>query len=241
MAEYPDGHDDTPEIPDTEYHVHDADRPHPPIIAPPERELPRLPPSDATVLLDATGPDLEQWEHPDGRPAGWDTGENCVVVCPDAGSIQSRTTLSDCQLHVEWATPTEAERVGPGRGNSGLFFMDRYEIQILDCYTYSIYADGYAGAVYGQHPPLANVCRPPGAWQSFDIAWKAPRFDHGELEQPATVTLFHNGVLVLNNAEVYGPTEHKAIGEYRPHGPAPLRLQDHGDRVRFRNLWYRQT
>jgi hypothetical protein len=118
--------------------------------------------------------------------------------------------------------------------------MDRYEIQVLDNYENPTYADGYAGAVYGQTPPAVNACRPPGEWQSYDIIWQGPRFDGDDLTRPAVVTVLHNGVVVQNRTELIGDTRHAEVGEYEPHDPeAPLRLQDHGDRVRFRNVWYR--
>jgi len=163
-----------------------------------------------------------------------------MVVEPGTGDVRTREAIGDCQLHVEWLAPEGGEGAGQGRGNSGVFLMDRYEIQVLDCDEDPTYADGYAGAVYGQHPPLANACRPPGEWQSFDIAWRAPRFDGDELDRPARVTVLYNGVVVQDVAEPFGPTAHRTFPEYSPHPPeAPLRLQDHGDPVRFRNLWYR--
>jgi hypothetical protein len=238
------GYDDTPTIPGTEYCVHDPDRPDPEQVTPGDEGLPHHPPSDATVLFDATDPDLSGWESVDGGPAGWDEEGDAVVVAPDAGDVRTEADIGDCQLHVEWATPTEAETAeeetaGEGRGNSGVFLMDRYEIQVFDNYNHDIYADGYTGGIYGQHPPLVDVCRPPGEWQSFDLVWHRPRFSGDDLETPARATLFHNGVLVLDDVPVHGPTRHRTILDNEPHGPAPLRLQDHGDRVRFRNAWYR--
>jgi hypothetical protein len=233
------GYTDTPYLPDSEYRVHDATRPHPPVVDPGDgSDGPPDPPSDATVLMDGSG--LEEWEGLDGGDAGWNAEGDYVETEPDAGDIQTVDPIGDCQLHVEWAAPSEVSGDGQGRGNSGVFLMDRYEIQVLDCYDNPTYADGHAGAVYGQHPPLVNACRPPGAWQSFDVVWRGPRFDGDELARPARVTVLHNGVVVQDSAELVGPTTHGEVLEYEPHPQsAPLRLQDHGDRVRFRNVWYR--
>lgn len=237
MSERP-GYEDTPTLPNAEYRVHDSDRPHPPTVDPGE-PVAQAPPADATVLLD--GADLEGWEDVGGGPAKWNaTGEH-VEVEPDTGDIRTTTDIGDCQLHVEWAAPSDPDAAGQGRGNSGVFLMDRYEIQVLDCHDNPTYADGYAGAVYGQHPPQVNACREPGAWQSYDVVWHGPRFDDdGDLRRPARLTVLHNGVLVQDDVELIGATTHRRVAEYEPHPPAaPLRLQDHGNRVRFRNIWYR--
>jgi hypothetical protein len=232
------GYEDTPTLPNAPYRVHDPDRPHPPAVDP-GGLLAKAPPEDATVLLDGGG--LEGWEHRDGEPAGWNATDAYVEVEPGTGDVRTRAAIGDCQLHVEWATPENPGEDGQGRGNSGVFLMDRYEIQVLDCHGNPTYADGYAGAVYGQHPPLANACREPGGWQSYDVVWRGPRFDDGgTLRRPGRVTVLHNGVLVQEGVELLGATTHRAVPEYDPHPPkAPLRLQDHGDRVRFRNVWYR--
>ena len=143
-------------------------------------------------------------------------------------------------MHLEWAAPAEVIGNSQGRGNSGVFLMGRYEIQVLDCYDNPTYADGTAGAVYGQHPPLVNACRRPGEWQTYDIVWTAPRFDGGRLVSPAFATVFFNGVLVQYHRQLTGPTTHRRVMEYEAHSPTgPLRLQDHGNPVRFRNIWYR--
>jgi len=242
MADELEGYTDTPLVPGTEYCVHDPDRPDPTPVTPGEENLPHHPPSDARILFDAADPDLAGWESVEGGPAEWEEAEDAVVVAPGTGDIRTEDAIGDCQLHVEWATPTageEAPETGGTRGNSGVFLVDRYEIQVFDNHTHDLYADGRTGAIYGQHPPLVDACRPPGAWQSFDLVWRRPRFDGDELDVPARATLFHNGVLVLDDVAVHGPTRHKTILDYEPHGPAPLRLQDHGDRVRFRNVWYR--
>jgi hypothetical protein len=237
MSDERPGYTDTPKLPDSDYRVHDADRPRPPAVTP-AGPTTIEPPSDATVLFDGT--DLDAWETEGGGDVGWAVEDGAMVVEPGTGDVRTREAIGDCQLHVEWLAPEGGEGTGQGRGNSGVFLMDRYEIQVLDCDEDPTYADGYAGAVYGQHPPLANACRPPGEWQSFDIAWRAPRFDGDELDRPARVTVLYNGVVVQDAAEPFGPTAHRTFPEYSPHPPeAPLRLQDHGDPVRFRNLWYR--
>ena len=235
MSDERPGFEDTPYLPSGEYRVHDPSRPHPPHVAPGGLvELP--PPADAISLFN--GEDLSGWESVDGGDAGWRVEDGAIVVAPDAGDIRTSNTLGDCQLHVEWATPADP---GDARypGNSGVFLADRYELQVLDCSDTTIYADGYTGAIYGQHPPLVNACRPPGSWQSFDVIWHNPSFDGNDLTAPGSVTAFHNGVLIHEDAAPHGPTTYRDVKDYEPHGDAPLRLQDHGFKVRFRNLWYR--
>jgi hypothetical protein len=229
---------DTPVLPASTYRVHDPERPQPPAVDPGEPTT-QPPPADATALFD--GGDLDAWETVDGGPAAWTVEEGeYFEVASGAGDVRTREPIGDCQLHVEWRTPAPPADSWD-RGNSGVFLMDRYEIQVFDNYENAIYADGRAGAVYGQHPPLVDACREPGAWQSFDLVWRGPRFDDdGELTRPAVVTVLHNGVVVQDGSEVYGPTAHQQSRPYEPHAPAaPLRLQDHGDPVRFRNVWYR--
>lgn len=240
MSEDQPGYTDTPVLPHVPYRVHDSTRPRPEHVDPGGAvtvDAGGAPPEDATVLL---ADSLEHWEHPGGEPASWTVGDGYVEVAPGAGDLRTTSTFGDCQLHLEWAAPETVDGESQGRGNSGVFLMDRYEIQVLDNYDNPTYADGYAGAVYGQHPPLVNACRPPGAWQSYDVVWHAPRFDDGDLDRPARVTVFHNGVLVQDDVELIGATTHQEVGAYDAHPPeAPLRLQDHGDLVRFRNIWYR--
>jgi len=233
------GYEDTPKIPGSEYRVHDPERPRPPVVQPGAATLGEgEAPSDAVVLFDGT--DLDEWESQEGGPAEWKVEENYMEVAPRAGSIRTKKGFGDCQLHIEWAAPAEVSGESQGRGNSGIFLMGRYEIQVLDCYENPTYADGMAGAVYGQHPPLVNASRKPGQWQSYDILWTAPRFDGEDLEKPARVTVLHNGVLVQHDTEVLGPTAHKEVLDYEAHSQEePLGLQDHGDPVRFRNIWYR--
>jgi hypothetical protein len=229
------GFEDTPFLPNSEYRVHDPDRPYPSTVTP-AGPIIQSPPSDAIVLYD--GQDLSRWEATDGSEPDWTVTDGTVRVVPDSGDIRTTEPLGDCQLHIEWATPTDpCDAEYPG--NSGVFLADRYEIQILDCATTNIYADGWVGAVYGQHPPRVNACLAPGTWQSFDIVWRRPRFDGNGLESPAQVTVLHNGIVIQECTEPFGPTTYRDYCEYEPHGPAPLRLQDHGFPVQFRNIWHR--
>lgn len=191
-------------------------------------------PSDALVLFDGT--DLSQWEGGDK----WLIQEG-YAECR-GGGIRTKESFGDCQLHIEWAAPAEVKGSGQGRGNSGVYFMDRYEIQILDSYENETYYDGQAGALYKQMPPLVNASRKPGEWQTYDILFEAPRFDgDGKLERPGYVTVLHNGVVIQNHTEIQGSTAWDRPPQYEPHPPkAPISLQDHGNPVRFRNIWIRE-
>jgi hypothetical protein len=234
------GYDDTPQLPNSEYCVHDPDRPHPEPVDPggPSSATDATPPADATILFD--GHDLSAWEASDGGEPCWTVEDGVMCVAPETGDVQTREPIGDCQLHIEWQAPIVEDGGGQLQSNSGVFLQDRYEIQVLDNHENPTYADGYAGAVYGQSPPLVNACRPPGEWQAYDIVWRGPRFDGDAVTRPARVTILHNGVVVQDATELIGQTTHRAVGEYEPHPPAaPLRLQDHGDLVRFRNVWYR--
>jgi Domain of Unknown Function (DUF1080). len=235
MSEDRPGFTDTPFLPDSDYRVHDPDRPHPPTVMP-AGPVTQPPPGDATVLFDGTK--LTGWEAVDGGDPGWTVADGELIVKPGTGDIQTSDRLGDCRLHIEWATPAE-----PGDaeypGNSGVFLADRYELQILDCSATTIYADGWVGAIYGQHPPAVDACLPSGAWQSFDIIWRRPRFDGDTLVTPARLTVLHNGLVIQEGTEPFGPTTYRGYHDYEPHGPAPLRLQDHEFPVRFRNIWYR--
>jgi hypothetical protein len=225
------------------WEIHDPNRPLPPVVdpgTPGTPDLPGRPPSDAIILFD--GKDLSQWRSEKGGPAGWKVENGYTEVVKGVGGILTEQSFGDCQVHVEWATPGLVAGDGQGRGNSGVFLMGRYEIQVLDSYQNRTYADGQAAAVYGQTPPLVNASRPPGQWQTYDIVFEGPRFAaNGALRRPARVTVLHNGVVVQHATELSGPTAHKARPPYVPHPERlPLMLQEHGAPVRFRNLWLRE-
>ena len=228
------GYDDTPYLPDQEWRVHDKARPRPPVVQP---GVGTAPPSDAIVLFD--GSDVDAWSKGDGSPAHWRIDGDAMVVS-GGGGIKTRESFGDVQLHIEWATPSEVKGDSQGRGNSGVILMGRYEIQVLDSYENPSYADGQAAAMYGQFPPLVNSSRGPGEWQSYDILFETPRWENGELVRPARATVLHNGVVVHHAIEFLGATRHAAVAEYAEHGPTgPIQLQDHGNPVRFRNVWVR--
>ncbi len=231
------GYTDTPKLP-SGWRVHDSARPHPPIVDPGPAPKDPLPvPADATVLFG--GDNLDAWQSGKG-PAKWKVENGYMEV--RGGGIRTKQAFGDCQLHVEWAAPAEVKGDSQGRGNSGVFFLGRYEIQVLDSYDNVTYADGQAAAMYGQFPPLVNACRKPGEWQTYDIVFRAPRFtDDGKLEKPARVTVIHNGIVVHDAREFLGPTAHKNLPKYRPHPTkGPIQLQDHGNPIRFRNIWIRE-
>jgi len=241
MSEQKIGYDDTPFLPGSKYRVHDGTRPQPRVVKPgtfSTQRKPGKPPSDAVVLFD--GKDLSGWVGKDGGPAQWRVENGYMEVVPGTGNISTKAQFGDCQLHVEWAAPEVVKGEGQGRGNSGVFMMGRYEIQVLDCYRNPTYPDGTTAAIYGQYPPLVNACRKPGQWQTYDIIWIAPRFDGDKLVSPARVTVLHNGIVVHHDQALMGPVRHRQLSQYEPHGPVgPLALQDHGDLVRYRNIWYR--
>lgn len=219
--------------------VHDPARPLPPVVDPGPAGPPVPPPSDAVVLFD--GRDLAAWEGAKGGPAAWKVENGYMEVVAKTGLIRTRQGFGDCQLHVEWAAPAVPVGHSQERGNSGVFLMEVYEVQVLDCYDNKTYADGSAASLYGQYPPLVNACRKPGEWQAFDIIFHRPRFDAaGAVVSPARFTVLHNGALVQDNVELTGPTAHKARPPYKAHADRlPLSLQDHGNPVRFRNIWLR--
>ena len=198
------------------------------------------PPSDAIVLFG--GKDLSRWRSQDGTPAKWTIRDGYVEVAPGTGDIVTADKFGDVQLHIEWATPAVVKGEGQERGNSGVFFMDRYEVQVLDSYENKTYYHGQAGAVFRQYAPLVNVSRKPGEWQAYDIVFHAPKFDEqGKPVQRARVTVFQNGVLIQDNVEIYGITYNDRPALYIPHSPQePLRLQDHTFPVRYRNIWIRR-
>jgi hypothetical protein len=202
----------------------------PPVITPGENGGP---PSDAVVLFD--GKDLAQWTGAEN----WKVDNGTMLS--GKGDVRTKESFGDCQLHIEWMAPTPATGTGQGRGNSGIFLMDTYEIQILDSFDNKTYFDGQAGAIYKQTPPLVNATKPPGTWNVYDIFWTAPRFsDDGSLKSPAYITAVHNGVLILNHFELLGDTPFHRPPEYAKHADRlPIRLQDHGNPMRFRNIWIR--
>lgn len=220
--------------------VHDEARPMPPVVDPGPAGPPAAVPADAVVLFD--GKDLSGWTTAKGAPARWLVKDGYMEVVKGAGSIQTVRGFGDCQVHVEWATPSPAVGSGQDRGNSGVFLMNTYEVQVLDSYQSKTYADGMAAALYGHYPPLVNVSRKPGEWQTYDIVFRAPRFDQtGAVMSPARFTVFHNGVLVHDAQELTGPTVHKARPPYKAHADKlPIGLQDHSHPVRFRNIWIRE-
>lgn len=197
------------------------------------------PPSDAIVLFD--GKDFSQWIGTNGTPVDWTLQDGAMTVKRGAGMITTKQQFGDCQLHIEWRTPDVVKGEGQGRGNSGIFLMGRYELQVLDSYNNKTYSNGQAGSIYKQLVPLVNVSRGPGEWQTYDVVFTAPRFsEKGILQSQARITVFHNGVLIQNNAAIWGGTEYIGIANYTPHaGKEPISLQDHGDAVSYRNIWIR--
>jgi hypothetical protein len=222
------GYQDTPLIPGTKWHVHDGERPQPQKVTPGNCETP---PSDAIILFD--GKNMDAWTNQE-----WTLQDGYMEVKHKTGSQTTKQSFGDVQLHIEWNAP---QGDGQHGSNSGVFMMGFYEIQIGDFYENKTYPDGQAGAVYGQNPPLVNSSRKPREWQSYDIIFTAPVFDGETLKSPAYITVFHNGVLVQNHFELIGRTIHKQVGTYKAHPPkAPISLQDHGDPIRFRNIWVRE-
>ena len=199
-----------------------------------------LAPSDAIMLY--SGPhDADKWMHADGSPIKWNT-EDAITVTASTGAIKTKQEFGDVQLHIEWRSPSVIKGDGQGRGNSGVFLMGKYEVQVLDCYENETYYNGQAGSIYKQYIPLVNACRKPGEWQTYDIIFKAPRFNtDSTLNAPAFVTVIHNGVLIQNHIEIKGGTKYIGQPEYVFHPKKmPLELQDHGDAVSFRNIWIRE-
>lgn len=197
------------------------------------------PPSDAIVLFD--GKDFSNWIGIKSKDVEWTLADGAMTVKRGAGPIKTKQSFGDCQLHIEWRTPAEVKGEGQGRGNSGIFLMGRYELQILDSYNNKTYSNGQAGSIYKQLVPLVNASRGPGEWQSYDVIFTAPRFsENGVLQSQARITVLHNGVLIQNNAAIWGGTEYIGIANYKSHGSKePISLQDHGDPVSFRNIWIR--
>ena len=228
------GYTDTPMLPGLPWHVHDPNRPIPRVVTPAAQ--PGGAPSDAIVLFD--GKDLSAWQSP-----VWKVENGYVEVVPGKGNLVSKEKFGDVQLHIEWAAPAVVTGNSQGRGNSGVFLESRYEVQVLDSYENRTYADGQAGAIYGQWPPLVNASRRPGEWQTYDIIFEDPRSHFGE-PTAKYITVIHNGVLVQLHQEVMGPTVHRALPKPEKYSRQPdddsLMLQNHGDRVRYRNIWIRR-
>jgi hypothetical protein len=228
------GYKDTPIQPWSGFHVHDPDRPVPPKVTPPPADENGVSaPSDALVLFDGEG--LEQW-----APNQWRVENGCLVATE--GPMRTVKEFGDCQLHLEWAAPTEPEKSQWNRGNNGVFFLGDIEVQIFESYHTKIYPDGQAASIYAQTPPLVNACREPGQWESYDIVFRAPRFDEaGKLAEPARLTMLHNGILVHNNQEIYGNTAHCRLASYDGIPPqGPISFGAHHCPVRFRNIWIRE-
>ena len=222
------------------WQVHDMSRPVPRVVDPGPPGPPVPAPSDAIVLMN--GKTLDGWLNETGQPATWSVRDGYAEIVKGTGTIMTKQKFGDAQLHVEWMSPSPAAGLGQDRGNSGVYLMEQYELQVLDSHQNPTYADGQAGALYGQFPPLVNASRPPGQWQTYDIVFRGPRFDStGKVTRPARMTVVHNGVLVQDNVELTGPTAHKERPPYKAH-PAKLSimLQDHGHPVRYRNIWVRE-
>jgi hypothetical protein len=196
------------------------------------------PPSDAVILLDGTN--LNEWESKKEGKAKWKLEDDGMSVVPGTGSIKTVKSFGDCQLHIEWRSPAVVKGDSQDRGNSGVFFQGRYEVQVLDSYNSKTYVNGQAGSIYKQYIPLVNACRPPGEWQSYDIIFKAPEFkENGDLMSPAYITVIQNGVLIQNHVELKGNTS-GGNPAYEKHGKSPISLQDHGSTVTYRNIWIRE-
>ena len=220
-----------------DHEVTDVWEPVPPVVTP---GVGTAPPSDAIILFDGTS--LDNWVDRNGNPAAWTVADGAMTVVPGTGDIWTKQGFGDVQLHLEWRTPDVIKGEGQGRGNSGVYLMGRYEVQVLDSYDNPTYPNGQAASVYKQHIPLVNACRAPGEWQTYDIIFLAPRFsEDGRIAIPARITVIHNGVLVQNNVELWGSTRFIGLPQYEEHSmQEPLRLQDHGDLVSFRNIWVRE-
>ena len=236
------GYTDTPMQPNGKWHVHDPARPQPAVVTP-GRQFSQMAdaPSDATVLFD--GKDFSKWQSDRGGDVKWKL-ENGYMETTSTGTIRTKDEFGDFQLHLEFATPTQVVGKGQGRGNNGVNIYGMYEIQVLDSYNNKTYPDGQASAIYGQYPPLVNASRPPGEWQTYDIIWEAPRWDEGgKLVKKAHASVLHNGVLVHHDRELFGRTGHRMFGNYdKPMPPKGfIQLYEHGNPVRFRNIWIREV
>jgi Domain of Unknown Function (DUF1080) len=237
----PTGYTDTPTLPGSNWRVHDEARPRPPLVIPGTCSTATVPgsaPSDAVVLFDGTS--LSAWRTENGTPPQWKIQDGYLEVAGGSGDIVTRQDFGDSQLHVEFRTPSPPKGNSQERGNSGVFLFGIYEVQVLDSFNNPTYADGQASAIYGQSPPLVNASRPPGEWQSYDIVYTGPRFKDGKVAVPGYVTVFHNGVITQNHTQILGATKHRVLPMLIEHGPrGPIKLQDHGNPVRYRNIWIR--
>lgn len=213
-------------------------KPEPPVVTPGKTNSDV--PSDAILLFDGTS--AGKWQHRNGNDANWIVAEKAMTVKPGTGGIFSKQKFGDCQMHIEWRTPSEIKGDGQDRGNSGIYFMSRYEVQVLDNYNNKTYVNGQAGSIYKQHIPLVNACKPPGEWQTYDIIFTAPRFGvNDRVIEPARITVLQNGVLVQNNVTIWGTTDHIGIPKYEKHdAKEPIMLQDHGNPTSYRNIWIRE-
>ncbi len=235
---YPLGYDDTPLIfSGSPWKVHDIARPAPGAVKPGDK--PGAAPADAIVIFD--GKNTDAFVGKDGKPCPWKIENGELIV--DGGDVWSKVSMASCQFHIEWKTNPGTEGNSQKKGNAGVFFMDRYECQILDCDNNPTYADGMAGAVYGQTPPLVNAVRKAGEWQAYDVIFTAPKLKDGKVVEPATITTIINGIVVQNNTKILGPTLHKKATNWEGTFPekAPFRFQDHKNSIpdRFRNIWVR--
>jgi hypothetical protein len=233
------GYTDTPKIAGSKWHIHDPNRPQPPVVTPGKTFSHDAPaPSDAVVLFD--GKDLSKWVNDNGAAPEWKVADGYAEATK--GKIRTRDEFGDFQLHLEFATPSKVEGKGQGRGNNGVNIFGRYEIQILDSFNNLTYADGMVGAIYGQRPPMVNASKGPGEWQTYDIIWEAPLWDDaGKLIKKANVTVLHNGLVLHHRQELVGHTPWRAMPNYdRPHPPkGVIELYYHSNPVRFRNIWVR--
>ncbi|MCW3464728.1 3-keto-disaccharide hydrolase [Chitinophaga nivalis] len=195
-------------------------------------------PDDAIILFD--GKSLQQWENEKGGTPQWQVKNGALTVVKGAGMIKTKQQFEDFQLHIEWRTPAVVDGEGQGRGNSGVFLQEYYELQVLDSYNNRTYSNGQAGSFYKQKIPLVNASKKPGEWQTYDVIWTAPRFHaDGSLQSPARATVLQNGVLVQNNVTLEGQTQYIGKPFYEKHGPKSIALQDHGNPVSYRNIWIR--
>lgn len=244
----PIGYSDTPVIPGTKWKVHDIDRPRPEAVAPGKE--PGAPPADAVVIFDGKSSDALQAQEKDAKgkatgklvPCPWKIEDGVMLI--SGGDCWTKQEFGSCQLHLEWMSAPETKGNSQKKGNAGVFFMDRYESQMLDCDNNPTYADGMTGGVYGQTPPLVNAVRPAGQWQVYDIVFTAPKLENGKVVEPAYITTFVNGICVQNHTKIMGPTKHKNITDYNSGEfpeKAPIRIQDHKNEppVRIRNIWIR--